>query len=92
MFDRLKSNDRIVGMTIEQVRKVHQAHPFKPFTIHLGDGRSFSVRHPEVLAILGSGRTILVATGDEDWEIIDLLLVTSIGSANGRHHRPKGVR
>jgi len=77
-------------MTVEQVRKLHQAHPFKPFVLHLGDGRSFAVRLPEVLAILGSGRTVLVATGDEDWEIIDLLLVTSVSSVNRRHRRSRG--
>lgn len=76
-------------MTVEQVRKLHQAHPYKPFAFRLGDGRSFAVRHPEMLAILGSGRTVLVATGDEDWEIIDLLLVTSLGSLDGRRHRSR---
>ena len=42
-------------MTVEQIRKLHQAQPFKPLMLHLGDGRSFTVRHPETLAILGSG-------------------------------------
>jgi hypothetical protein len=65
-------------MTIEQVRKLHQARPFRPFEIHMGDGRSVPVPHPEVLAIIPPGRTIVVGLADGTAEIIDLLLVTSL--------------
>lgn len=75
-------------MTIEQIRKMHQAQPFKPFDIHMGDGRSVPVEHPEVLAITPSGRTIGVGLADGTVEIIDLLLVTSIKPrANGAVRR-----
>ena len=32
-------------MTAEQVRAMRNAHPFRPFTIHLADGRSFTISH-----------------------------------------------
>ncbi len=37
-------------MTIEQLRKIHQIRPFQAFDIHLADGRSIPVSHPELLA------------------------------------------
>jgi hypothetical protein len=65
-------------MTIEQLRQMHAARPFRPFEIHLADGRSLTVDHPEMLARSQSGRTIAVARPDDTIEIVDLLLVVSI--------------
>ncbi|HUE71366.1 MAG TPA: hypothetical protein VMP01_10820 [Pirellulaceae bacterium] len=75
-------------MTIEQLRKMHQAQPFHPFDINLADGRSLPVEHPEMLAIAPPGRTIGVGRDDGTIEIIDLLLVTSLKPhANGSSRR-----
>lgn len=71
-------------MTINQVRQLHQAQPFKVFQIHLADGRSLKVSHPEALAIIPPGRTIVVATGEESYEVVDLLLVASLEVVNGQ--------
>jgi len=71
-------------MTIEQLRNIHGARPFKPFVLRMADGNEYPVRHPEHLAYFGSGRTIAVATGEDALEVIDLLLVASIHLGNGR--------
>ena len=72
-------------MTINQLRRLHQAQPFQPFRINLADSRSLVVSHPELLAISEGGRTIIVVTGDENlYEVVDLLLVTSIEVLNGQ--------
>jgi hypothetical protein len=77
-------------MTVDQLRKMHQAKPFQPFDIHLADGKSVPVEHPEMLAISPPGRTIGVGVADGTIEIIDLLLVTSLKPrANGSHRRGK---
>jgi hypothetical protein len=65
-------------MTIEQLRSAHRAVPFRPFTIHLADGRSLQVPHPDFLFITPAGRTVIVAHEDDSFSIIDLLLVTEI--------------
>jgi hypothetical protein len=65
-------------MTIEQMRRVHQATPFRPFTIYLADGRSHTVPHREFLSFSQSGRTVIVSTPDDSFDIIDLLLVTDL--------------
>ena len=72
-------------MTIDQLRNVHQARPFQPFTIHLADGRQLNVPHSEFLSHSPTGRTVIVHESDESFSIIDLLLVTRIqvNSGNG---------
>ena len=57
-------------MTIEQLRQMHAAHPFKPFEIHLTDSRSLAVDHPEMLSQSKSGRTIAIARPDDTIEVV----------------------
>ena len=71
-------------MTIKQIREKHQARPFQPFDIIVADGHIVPVKHPEVLAILPPGRTIVVGTGEDGRETIDLFLVTTLRNRNGK--------
>ncbi len=77
-------------MTIEQVRQAYNAAPFRPFIIHLADGREIPVKHREFMAISPSGRTIVVYQSDDTSNIIDLLLVTDLEIRNGK--APKSHR
>ncbi|MCC6678768.1 MAG: hypothetical protein IT436_16675 [Phycisphaerales bacterium] len=78
-------------MTIDQLRQHHRAAPFRPFILHLTDGRSFRVDHPEFLSITGGGRTVIVGYSDRDAiEILDLLLVTSIEVLDSRSDNGAG--
>ena len=54
-----------------------KAEPFRPFKIHLPDGRRLDVKHPEFLAYTPKGRIAVVMSVDETFEIVDLMLVTS---------------
>jgi hypothetical protein len=74
-------------VTLEQLRRLHRAEPFRPFLLRTADGREFSVSHPEVLAISPAGRTIVVMTPDGAHETIDLLLVASIHTSDGESRR-----
>jgi hypothetical protein len=65
-------------MTIEQLRNAVQARPFKPFVMHLADGRSIRVQHPESFWSVPSGRTVFISQPDDTVNIIDLLLVTEL--------------
>jgi hypothetical protein len=71
-------------MTIEPVRDPYNAAPFKPFIIHLADGRQIPVKHRELMVISPSGRTIVVYQADDTLNIIDLLLVTDLEVRNGK--------
>jgi hypothetical protein len=65
-------------MTIQQLRAAHRATPFQPFTVHMADGRSFHVPHPDFLSMSPSGRTVIIYQEDEEFSILDLLLMTEI--------------
>lgn len=70
-------------MTVEQLRAIHQARPFKPFTINVADGRQIRVRHPEFLSHHPQGRTMIVYGPRDSFEVLDLLLVTGLEVGNG---------
>jgi hypothetical protein len=77
-------------MTIEKLKELYNAQPFKPFVIHLADGREIPVHHREFIMAVPSGRTVLVCQPDDRLNIIDLLLVTDVElklSQNGSHKR-----
>jgi hypothetical protein len=64
-------------MTTEQLLGLVRRIPFTPFTIRTADGREIVVRHPEAIAYTG-GRIAAVLHPNDQLEIIDLLLVSSI--------------
>ncbi len=70
-------------MTIEQLSKWVRTQPFAPFDINLADGRSIPVERPEFIAQSPTGRTISVWGPDDAFEVVDLLLVTSLRARNG---------
>ena len=71
------------SLTIEQIRQVYNAAPFRPFIVHLADGREIPVKHREFTAISPSGRIIVVYQSDDTSNIIDLLLVTGLEVRDG---------
>lgn len=76
-------------MTLERLAQFHSARPFKPFRVHVADGRSFDVTHPECLAYSPTGRTIVHVKDEEHMEVLDLLLVTSLEQLSARSRRSK---
>ena len=71
-------------MTVEQLQATQHAQPFGPYRIHMADGRSLDVQHPDFVARSPTGRTIVVYKPDDTSEIVDLLLVTSLEVLNGQ--------
>ena len=78
-------------MTIDQLRKAVRQQPFRPFNNCLGDGHEISVPHPECVMIgVEAARTFGVAGKNEDYRIIDLLLVPSLDFTNGHVEQESG--
>ena len=73
-------------MTIQQLRAALQASPFRPFTIRMADGRSFDIPHPDFLLLSPGGRTAFAYRSEEDFSIVDVMLMTEIefGAVAGR--------
>ena len=65
-------------MTIDQVRTLYQAVPFRPFVMHLADGRGIPVVHRDFIIASPNGRKVIVYQPDNSFNIIDLALVTAL--------------
>jgi hypothetical protein len=65
-------------MAAEQLRAMRDVNPFRPFTIHLADGRSYTVPHRDFVSQSPGGRTIIVYRADEAFSVVDLYLVTEL--------------
>ncbi len=65
-------------MTTDTLTRTIRAAPFRPFWLRLADGRSLPVPHPDFIAFPG-GRTAIVMDETEGFEIVDRLLVVSLG-------------
>ncbi|HUG66123.1 MAG TPA: hypothetical protein VMM76_00120 [Pirellulaceae bacterium] len=73
-------------MTTEALRNMLNAQPFHPFRVHLADSHFVDVIHPEFVGF-GGGRTFIAYTNDDNFEVIDLLLVSSMETINGKPKR-----
>lgn len=68
-------------MTLKTIKELRDAAPFKPFDVHLADGRAFTVVTPDHLFVMpnSNSREFLIVLPDDAFRIIDISQVTSIG-------------
>ena len=66
------------AMRLEQLLEVVHATPFRPFNIHMADGRVLQVRHPDFISRSESGRTVIVNRADDGFDILDIMLMTGL--------------
>ena len=70
-------------MTPQAVLGYVKAEPFRPFRIHMASGRTFEVRHPEVIKVLKSHALVFKSDGDDPelpvgYDSVSLMLAESI--------------
>ncbi|HEX8296555.1 MAG TPA: hypothetical protein VF593_09665 [Chthoniobacteraceae bacterium] len=66
-------------MIAENIADLFAARPFRPFRLHLADGRSVSVFTSDVLTVSRDGRVFSVFDpGSDELELIDISQVVSI--------------
>ncbi len=65
-------------MTIEAIKEIVHAEPFRPFKLRLAGGPTISVPHPDYIAFGPKGRTVVVYREDDTFKILDTLLITEI--------------
>jgi hypothetical protein len=74
-------------VTIEKIRELCHAEPFRPFVLHFPDGRRIGVQHPDFVALSPTGRMVSVFQTDGSESLIDLMLVSDITIKEGRTRR-----
>jgi hypothetical protein len=77
-------------MKISELQKLYDAEPFRPFLIHMADGRKIPVKHREFMALSPSGRTAYVYQLNDDSDIIDVALVTALELRKSLSNGKKG--
>jgi hypothetical protein len=65
-------------MTVEELRHHIKARPFRPFSLHVADGRTILVSHHDFILVSPSGRIIYVFQPDDSHDILDIMLITGI--------------
>jgi hypothetical protein len=66
-------------MEANAIREVIHAAPFRPFRLHLADGRTLSILHPEFIHVSPQGRRVLVFRPDDDaMTIVEPLLIVTL--------------
>ena len=71
-------------MTAGQVLRTLHTTPFQPFFLHIADGRSMRIGHPEMLLLTAGGRIAIVEGADGFAEAIDVLMIVSLRPSNDR--------
>jgi len=70
-------------MSPQEILAYVRAAPFRPFRIRMNSGRTFDIRHPEMMRITRSALVICSAVSEtpyvyDTWESVSLLLIESI--------------
>lgn len=65
-------------MTIQEIQRLREEKPFRPFRVLTADGKKYDVWHPEYLGQSPSGRLIMIGLDDDSTVTLDLLLVVGI--------------
>ena len=65
-------------MKAELLRNAIRARPFRPFRLHLADGREVPVGHPENATVTSDDLCVFVYVPGEAFEFLDVPLVTGI--------------
>ena len=70
-------------MTPQEILRYVRGQPFRPFRIHLVSGRTFDVRHPEMVKVGKRDVLVFKFVGDipeiyQGWDAVGLSLVESI--------------
>jgi hypothetical protein len=70
-------------MTYQRVLDYIKAEPFRPFRIQMASGRTFKIRHPEMIKVLKNNVLIFKAAGNtaevpDGFDSASLLLTESI--------------
>jgi hypothetical protein len=70
-------------MTSKRMLGYLKAEPFRPFRIHMASGRTFDIRHPEMVKVGKSDLVIFTLVSDDpeiydNWHTVSLLLIEDV--------------
>jgi hypothetical protein len=80
-------------MTNQEIFRYLRAEPFRPFRIHMASGRTFDIRHPEMVRVGRNDLVVFSLVSDapeihDDWDTVSLILIESISHLDPAASRP----
>ncbi len=78
-------------ITYQGVLEYVKAEPFRPFRIRMASGRTFDIRHPEMIKVLRNYILVFKTSGDtqdipDEFETVSLMLSESISHLENPVH------
>ena len=71
-------------MKLNTLRDLRDTAPFKPFEIHLADGRALNMVTPDHLFFMPNSSEFIVVLGDGGFRIVESSQVVSAGRSSSR--------
>lgn len=65
-------------MVIDTIRELNRTVPFRPYSLRLSSGVSYSVPHPDFIAIAPRGRWVMVSDENDHPHWISSILIEEI--------------
>ena len=80
-------------ITPRMMIEIVTAEPFRPFRIHMASGRTFEIRHPEMIEVGKSSVTVFGRPESEPdnndrWQKISLILLESVEPLEAKSGTP----
>jgi hypothetical protein len=77
-------------MKVADLKKMQHRSPFRAFQLHLTNGETLPVRHPEYLAIPPEGGTeLFVVWVGVDWNLVDAGQAARVSLLRSKAAQPK---
>ena len=68
-------------MKIDELRKMRNRAPFRPFHIHLTTGETLSIDHPENMSLPDDEKEMFVVWTKKDWNLVEAIQVARLSVA-----------
>lgn len=65
-------------MDVDRIRSFYYQRPVQPFVIRTASGESYTIRHPELMAIDEEHGVVLLLWGGSGMAMIDIASITEI--------------
>lgn len=76
-------------MNAQAIKDAVDLRPFRQFVLRTGDGREYLVKSPEMIYFIPGGRTIIVSQGEDEFDMIDSILISSLHYKRGSSAKSK---
>lgn len=78
------------GLTLNDLKEIRDRAPFRPFWIHLSNGESLPVEHPEHLSLQPApGNELFVVWVGPKWNLVDVSQVVRLSSLDRASDRQR---